>query len=34
MDDVEAAFDELKEEGLTLNDVKLMRLKFLSEMGN
>ena len=34
IDDVEAAFDELREEGLTLEDVKLMRIKFLSEMGN
>ncbi len=34
MDDVEAAYDELKEEGLTLEEVKLMRIKFLSEMGN
>ncbi|MFT7589604.1 MAG: ATP-dependent DNA helicase RecQ, partial [Limisphaerales bacterium] len=34
MDDVEAAYDELKEEGLSMEDVKLMRIKFLSEVGN
>ena len=34
MDDVDAAYDELQEEGLTLEDVKLMRIKFLSEVGN
>lgn len=34
MDDLEAAFDELQEEGLTMDDVKLMRLKFLSEVAN
>jgi ATP-dependent DNA helicase RecQ len=33
IDDVEAAYDELKEEGMTMEEVKLMRLKFLSEMG-
>jgi ATP-dependent DNA helicase RecQ len=34
MDDVDAAYDELKEEGLTLEEVQLMRIRFLSEMGN
>jgi ATP-dependent DNA helicase RecQ len=34
MDDIEAAYDELKEEGMTLEEVKLMRIKFFSEMGN
>ena len=34
MDDIEAAYDELKEEGMTMEEVKLMRIKFLSEMGN
>lgn len=34
IDDVAAAYDELKEEGMTMEEVRLMRLKFLSEMAN
>lgn len=33
-DDVEAAFAELKEDDITLEEIQLMRIKFLSEMAN
>ena len=32
--DVEAAFAELKEDDYTMEEIKLVRLKFLSEMSN
>jgi ATP-dependent DNA helicase RecQ len=33
-DDVDIAFQELKEEDVTLEEIKLVRIKFLSEMAN
>ncbi len=33
-DEVEVAFEELKEEDITLEEIKLMRIKFMSEMAN
>ena len=33
-DSVDAAYEELKEEDITLEEIQLMRLKFLSEMAN
>ncbi|MGB3545694.1 MAG: DNA helicase RecQ [Saprospiraceae bacterium] len=33
-DDVDVAFQELKEDDVTLEEIKLMRIKFLSEMAN
>ena len=33
-DDVDLAFQELKEEDVTLDEIKLVRIKFLSEMAN
>ncbi|MTB53352.1 ATP-dependent DNA helicase RecQ [Lewinella sp. W8] len=33
-DDVDLAFQELKEEDVTLEEIKLVRIKFLSEMAN
>lgn len=34
IDDVEAAYAELKEDDITLEEIQLMRIKFLSEMAN
>ncbi len=33
-DSVEAAFEELKEDDITMQEIKLVRIKFLSEMAN
>ncbi len=33
-DSVENAFEELKEDDITLEEIKIMRIKFLSDMGN
>jgi len=33
-DSIEAAFEELKEDDITLDEIKLMRIKFLSDLGN
>ena len=33
-DSVDAAFMELKEDDITLEEIQLMRIKFLSEMAN
>lgn len=33
-DDLEVAFNELKDEGITLEEIQLIRIKFMSEMAN
>ena len=33
-DDLRSAFDELKEDDITMEEIQLMRIKFLSEMAN
>jgi ATP-dependent DNA helicase RecQ len=33
-DDIDAAYNELKEDDITLEEIQLMRIKFLSDLAN